>query len=179
MNEIEVSAPAAIADLLEIVRPAASDARGWFMATHVAGELDRFTKEPIRFIEDDVSRSRRGVLRGLHADFLTWKLVQCLWGEVFFAVADLRRQSPTYGKAHWTTLHAESGRQILVPPGCGNGHQCLSEQCLFAYKQSRIYSGAAGQLSVCWNDPALAIPWPISDPILSPRDLAAPCRDLP
>jgi dTDP-4-dehydrorhamnose 3,5-epimerase len=177
MNGVTVCATATIADLLEIVRPAASDPRGWFMATHVAGELDRFTPAPIRFVEDDLSWSRKGVLRGLHADTLTWKLVQCVWGEVFLAVADLRRQSPTHGRTHWLTLKAESGRQVLVPPGCGAGHQCLSEQCLFSYKQSRSYTGAGAQLCVRWNDPSLAIPWPISDPILSPRDRDAPLRD--
>jgi dTDP-4-dehydrorhamnose 3,5-epimerase len=110
----------------------------------------------------------------MHGDDRTWKLVCCLYGEVFLAVADLRPGSRTFKSVFTRRFQAEEGWQALIPPGCVNGHKCLSEFSLFAYKQSHTYTGAQNQVSVRWNDPALRIPWPGPDPILSERDRLAP-----
>jgi dTDP-4-dehydrorhamnose 3,5-epimerase len=127
----------------------------------------------IKFVEDDVSISNYNVLRGLHGDTATWKLIQCLWGEVFFVVLDMRQGSPSYLKWESFTLNDKNRQQVLIPAGCVNGHLCLSEKCLFSYKQSQYYGGAAKQITVKWDDPKFNIPWPLKHPILSERDATA------
>lgn len=127
----------------------------------------------LAFHEDCFSVSRRDVLRGLHGDERTWKLIQVPYGRIFFAVADLRPDSPTYLNTETFELGGDVFRQVLVPAGCVNGHLCLTDSCVFSYKQSQIYSGAEKQWSVAWNDPKFAIPWPIAKPILSKRDREA------
>lgn len=178
MNNLKVQASNSIIGLLQIEREVFSDTRGRFMTLHVVGELDPWTEVPLRFEEDDISISRKGVLRGLHGDDVTWKLVQCVEGSVFLAVADRRQKSPTYLKTFHLVLSSETHRQVLIPPGCVTGHQCLSDQCLFIYKQSSPYMGAGRQITVPWNDPELNIPWPLPRPILSDRDAAMPGQSL-
>jgi dTDP-4-dehydrorhamnose 3,5-epimerase len=117
--------------------------------------------------------SKRGVLRGLHGDDKTWKLIQCLWGEIFVAVADMRRDSATYLQWDSFSVSDKNRLQILIPAGCANGHLCLSEKCIFSYKQSQYYSGSDNQFTVRWDDPKLNISWPVSDPLLSERDSTA------
>src|ERR1035437_6865858 len=170
---ISLNTDTPIDGLALIRRPVCQDHRGRFMSIYVEVELNSILPAGIRFLEDDVSLSRRGVLRGLHGDDHTWKLVSCLFGKIFFAVADLRHSSPTFKSVFMKKLVAEEGLQVLVPPGCVNGQQCLSEFSLFAYKQSAIYNGGGNQLSVRWHDPLLAIPWPNQSPILSDRDRMA------
>lgn len=167
-----------IGGLALIRRSVFADHRGLFMSTYVEGDLDSLLPTGTRFLEDDISLSRRGVLRGMHGDEHTWKLVSCLFGEVFFVVVDLRSSSRTLKAMFTKKFTAEDGLQVLVPPGCVNGHQCLSEVSLFAYKQSSPYEGSEKQLSVRWNDPSLAIPWPLRNPILSDRDRLAPTLEF-
>jgi dTDP-4-dehydrorhamnose 3,5-epimerase len=166
--------PGSIDGLLIIDRKVFRDKRGDFCSLHISGELDKTVGQPLEFVEDDVSVSRYGVSRGLHGDNKTWKLVQCILGDIFIAVADVRPTSPTYLKVFTTRLTGDLFHQILIPPGCANGHQCLSPECIFLYKQTEIYSGAQHQFSIHWRDPKLNIPWPLSDPILSDRDGNAP-----
>ena len=127
----------------------------------------------VRFVEDDISTSRKHILKGLHGDQLTWKLIQCLQGSIFVAVADMRINSPTYLAIETFELNDQNRMQLLIPAGCVNGHLCLSETCILSYKQSRFYTGAVQQISVRWNDPLLNIPWPVPDPVLSERDQQA------
>jgi dTDP-4-dehydrorhamnose 3,5-epimerase len=127
----------------------------------------------IKFVEDDVSVSHYNVLRGLHGDDNTWKLIQCLWGEVFFVVVDMRPESPAYLKWESFILNAVNRTQVLIPAGCVNGHLCLSEKCMFSYKQSQYYGGASKQITVKWDDPKFNIPWPVKQPLLSERDATA------
>jgi dTDP-4-dehydrorhamnose 3,5-epimerase len=174
MKNLRVRLSDAIAGLLVIERDVFADERGRFLTLHVEGELDPWTETPLRFREDNVSVSHRGVLRGLHGDEVTWKLVQCVAGQVFLAVVDLRPASLTHRKTLHLTLDAAKHLQVLIPPGCVNGHQCLSDESLFVYKQSVAYDGAERQRTVRWNDPQLKIPWPLPDPILSARDAGAP-----
>ena len=170
---VSINSDTPIDGLALIRRSGFEDHRGYFLATYVEGELNHLLPPGVRFLEDDISFSRRNVLRGLHGDQHTWKLVSCLVGEVFFAVADLRSSSPTFKATFHGQLKAEEGLQVLVPPGCVNGYQCLSDFTLFAYKQSCVYA-AGQQLTVRWNDPSIGIPWPAQDPILSDRDRTAP-----
>lgn len=129
--------------------------------------------QPIRFVEDDISMSRQHVLRGLHGDSKTWKLIQCLMGEFYYIVVDMRKQSPTYLNWEAFTLNEKNRMQVLVPAGCANGHLVMSDRCIFSYKQSQLYSGMQNQFTVRWNDPKLTIFWPVQHPILSERDSQA------
>ena len=152
------------------------DERGGFVEIWNAGDY-AFTREdgsPIAFVEDDFSVSRRHVLRGLHGDDRTWKLVQCVQGSVHLVVADLRRDSEAY--LHWEQfeLSAAGPLQVLIPAGCATGLVALEDPSALLYKQSERYRGAEGQFTVRWNDPALGIEWPVQEPVLSDRDAQAP-----
>lgn len=121
------------------------------------------------FIQDDISTSTRHVLRGLHGDARTWKLVSCLYGKFYLVVLDLDEASPTHGQ--WTsfTLSDTNRKQVLIPPHHGNGHLVMSETAIFHYKQTTDYD-RAGQFTVMWDDPRYRMFWPVKDPILSVRD---------
>ncbi|SBW01498.1 dTDP-4-dehydrorhamnose 3,5-epimerase [uncultured Alphaproteobacteria bacterium] len=121
------------------------------------------------FIQDDISVSSRHVLRGIHGDAKTWKLVSCLHGSFYLVVVNWDETSPQFRK--WTafTLSEKNRRQVLIPPKHGNGHLVLSESAIFHYKQTTEYD-RAGQFTVLWNDPDLNIYWPVKTPILSTRD---------
>lgn len=121
------------------------------------------------FLQDDISVSKRHVLRGIHGDAKTWKLVSCLEGEFYLAVVNWDESSPQYRR--WTsfTLSEENRLQVLIPANFGNGHLVLSERAIFHYKQTSEYDRAS-QFTVRWDDPAVGIDWPIDDPILSERD---------
>lgn len=126
------------------------------------------------FVEDNLSASKRGVLRGLHYDFRMSKFVQVAMGTVFDVVVDVRRDSPAFGRWEAFTLTAEGGEQVYVPRGFAHGFYVLSERALVAYKQSAPYDPASeGQ--VRWDDPEVGIDWPLDGaPILSAKDAAAP-----
>ncbi|MCC7359392.1 MAG: dTDP-4-dehydrorhamnose 3,5-epimerase family protein [Anaerolineales bacterium] len=165
-----------IADLKLITPDIHYDYRGEYVETFSRRGYDFHDAagQPIEFVEDDISVSRRHVLRGLHGDSRTWKLIQCLQGEFYYVVADLRRGSPSYRRWESFILNDRNRRQVLVPAGCANGHLVLSDTCIFSYKQSQYYSGAHDQFTVRWNDPFLNIHWPIQNPLLSERDSTAP-----
>jgi dTDP-4-dehydrorhamnose 3,5-epimerase len=172
---MQVTESSNIHELRVIQVPVFRDFRGEYVETFSARNYALFDAngKPIEFVEDDVSMSRRGVLRGLHGDDRTWKLVQCLWGEFYLIVADVRPHSPTYLRWEGFYLNDRNRSQVLIPAGCANGHLCMTEHCLFSYKQSQYYDGADKQFTVRWDDPALAISWPIRDPLLSQRDAGA------
>lgn len=121
------------------------------------------------FIQDDISVSRRHVLRGIHGDGKTWKLISCLQGSFYMVVINNDPESSQYRK--WTsfTLSDTNRLQVLVPPKFGNGHVVMSEQAIFHYKQTTDYD-RSGQFTLVWNDPSLNIWWPVRDPIVSERD---------
>lgn len=164
-----------IEDLLVIEKDFFKDHRGEYVETYNADTYN-FTSwlgKNINFVEDDISKSKKGVLRGLHGDQKTWKLVQCLHGSILLVVVDVRKDSRTYLKHQKFLINDRNKTQVLVPPGCGNGHYCISESCIFSYKQSEIYSGANNQFTLRWNDPCFMIDWPDKDPIISERDKEA------
>ncbi|WP_319582640.1 dTDP-4-dehydrorhamnose 3,5-epimerase family protein [uncultured Pseudodesulfovibrio sp.] len=123
----------------------------------------------VRFVEDDISTSERNVLRGIHGDTRTWKLISCLYGRFYLVVVNNDENSPQYRQ--WTsfTLSAENRLQVLVPPRFGNGHLVLSDKAIFHYKQSEYYN-PEGQFTLKWDDPDLDIWWPMRNPVLSRRD---------
>tara|TARA_R100000808_G_C2145565_1_gene153402 strand:+ start:1665 stop:2189 length:525 start_codon:yes stop_codon:yes gene_type:complete len=122
------------------------------------------------FVEDKISISRKGVLRGLHGDPHTTKLVSCLDGEFTLFVVDARNGSNTYGRRQKFNLSSNQGQLVLVPAGCLNGHLCKSEKCIFWYKWSKKYNGPEAQTTIKWNDEELNLDWGIKSPILSERD---------
>jgi len=127
----------------------------------------------IEFVQDDLSYSRYGVLRGLHGDDRTWKLISCVMGSFLLTLVDCRPESKTYKTWIQMPMSSLLFKTVLVPPMFANGHLCTSEKCIFHYKQSEYYHPER-QFVIKWNDPALNIPWPNKDPILSKRDTEGP-----
>lgn len=123
----------------------------------------------VDFVQDDISVSTHKVLRGLHGDGKTWKLISCLYGKFYLVVVNNDPTSAQYRK--WTsfTLSDKNRLQVLIPPKFGNGHLVLSEMTIFHYKQNTEYDRPS-QFTILWNDPAYKFWWPIADPIVSRRD---------
>ncbi len=143
-----------------------------FRGTYVELYNEKLYKEAgitVHFIQDDISVSTRNVLRGIHGDGETWKLVSCLMGKFYLVVVNWKKESPQFGKWESFVLSEHNKLQVLIPPQFGNGHVVLSEQAIFHYKQSTYYN-RSGQFTIPWNDPELNIWWPIQTPILSRRD---------
>ena len=129
-------------------------------------------KEKIIFKHDKFSLSKKNVLRGLHGDSKTWKLISCPYGKFRLVAVNCFKNSKNYLKWYSWILSHENGIQILIPPNFANGHLCLSNECLFHYKLSYkgSYIDADQQFSLRWNDPKIKINWNIKKPILSIRD---------
>ena len=147
------------------------DDRGFFIETYRRSE---FVAEGIdaRFVQDNHSRSAMGVIRGLHYQKrpkAQGKLVRVVVGEIFDVAIDLRRGSPTFGTWVGVTLSAQNKHMVYAPPWCAHGFCTLSEEAEVVYKATEEYS-PAHEAGIIWNDPGLAIPWPISTGVLSPRD---------
>lgn len=158
-----------------LVEPAIyRDDRGFFLETYQrlrygAGGID------VDFVQDNHSKSVAGTLRGLHAQRRRpqGKLVRAVEGAIFDVAVDIRRGSPTFGQWVGETLSADNFRQLYVPPGFVHGFCVLTETAQVEYKCTDYYD-RDDELSVIWNDPDIGIVWPISSPLLSPKDQAAP-----
>jgi len=124
---------------------------------------------PVKFVQDDISVSSKDVLRGIHGDAETWKLITCLLGRYYLVVVNCNIDSGNFGKWQSFTLSDINRYQVLVPPKHGVAHLALTEKVIFHYKQSTYYN-PANQFTYKWNDPKFNIWWPIADPILSRRD---------
>lgn len=144
------------------------DFRGMYLETYNI-ELYKKSGIDITFVQDDISVSSKHVLRGLHGDSDTWKLVSCLAGAMYFVVVNCDAESPNFGKWQGFTLSRENAHQVLVPPKHGNAHLVLTDEAIFHYKQSTYYNPET-QFTYTWNDPRFNIWWPIKNPILSQRD---------
>jgi dTDP-4-dehydrorhamnose 3,5-epimerase len=143
-----------------------------FRGTYVETYNEQIYQEAgidIKFVQDDISVSTQHVLRGIHGDQETWKLISCLSGKFYLVVVNWDSTSPQYKQWESFTLSEENRLQVLVPPKFGNGHLVLSDRAIFNYKQSSYYN-RAGQFTLVWNDPQLNIWWPIQQPIVSQRD---------
>lgn len=121
------------------------------------------------FIQDDISTSSKHVLRGIHGDQETAKLISCLYGSFYLIVVNQDKESEEFGKWESFTLSDTNRLQVLVPPKFGNGHLVLSDLAIFHYKQTTSYNRAS-QFTILWDDPKFDFWWPVSTPILSRRD---------
>jgi dTDP-4-dehydrorhamnose 3,5-epimerase len=171
--------PTELSDVVVIDPQIFGDSRGYFCESW---NLERYRDAglPERFVQDNLSKSSRGVLRGLHFQEprAQGKLVTVLEGEVFDVAVDIRVGSPQFGKAMSMTLSGETKRQVYIPPGFAHGFCVVSESALFMYKCTESYVPEA-EGGVIWNDPDLAIRWPVQQPTLSAKDAKYPrLRDL-
>lgn len=144
------------------------DFRGCYVETYNE-KLYREAGIDVKFIQDDISVSSRNVLRGIHGDDESWKLVTCLQGKFYLVVVNWDKDSPQFSRWESFVLSEQNRLQVLCPPKFGNGHLVLSEQAIFHYKQSTYYDRAK-QFTLIWNDPELNIWWPVKNPIVSRRD---------
>ena len=150
------------------------DARGYFFESFNAKEFAEKTGLNITFVQDNESKSRYGVLRGLHFQLPPYtqsKLVRCVKGKVLDVAVDIRKGSPTYGKHAMCELTEENHRQFFVPKGMAHGFVVLSEEAVFQYKCDEFYHPEA-EGAIAWNDPVIGIDWPVKeeDVLLSEKD---------
>ncbi|MCV2365077.1 dTDP-4-dehydrorhamnose 3,5-epimerase [Paucibacter sp. DJ1R-11] len=165
-------------DVLIIEPRVFGDARGFFTESWSEKVFNEAVGQPVRFVQDNHSRSSRGVLRGLHYQLTPHaqgKLVRCVSGAVFDVAVDLRRSSPHFGRWAGVELSADNHRQLWVPPGFAHGFLVLSETADFLYKTTDTYAPQA-EGSVRWDDPEIGIEWPDLGlaPLLAEKDLKAP-----
>ena len=144
------------------------DQRGEYVETYNQS-LYRKKGIKVNFIQDDISISKKKVLRGIHGDKLTWKLVSCLRGKFYLVIVNCDKSSAKFGKWQSFVLTEKDKFQVLVPPNHGVAHLALSDKIIFNYKQSTYYNPSI-QFTYKWNDPRFKIRWPIKNPILSKRD---------
>lgn len=170
MNAISTSLPG----LLVLEPKVFGDRRGYFLETW---NRKRYMEFGIveDFVQDNLSLSRGGVVRGLHFQHphTQGKLVYVLQGEVFDVAVDIRKDSPTFGRWEGTLLSGENKRQVYIPEGFAHGFCVLGESALFAYKCTDYYAPEA-EGGILWNDPEIGIEWPVSDPVLSDKDRTYP-----
>ena len=171
MNVIETSLPGVV-----IIEPKVfGDERGFFLETFQAERYKELAGIELDFVQDNHSRSAKGVLRGLHFQKTKpqGKLVRVVSGEVFDVAVDINPDSPTYGQYEGVILSAENKRQFWVPPGYAHGFLVLSDTADFEYKCTDYYD-PADEGSLLWNDSEVGIDWPIKNPQLSAKDAIAP-----
>jgi dTDP-4-dehydrorhamnose 3,5-epimerase len=162
--------PTALAGVIRIEPDVHRDARGYFLETFHAAKYGQAGIPPT-FVQDNHSSSVQNTLRGLHLQLRTpqGKLVRVIEGEIWDIAVDLRRGSATFGKWAAETLSAENFRQLYVPAGCAHGFCVLSPTTQVLYKCTELYD-PADEIGIAYDDPDLAIPWPVENPILSDRD---------
>jgi len=170
LNVRETSLPGVL-----IVEPKVfGDARGFFMETY---RLDAFRDAGIadEFVQDNHSRSARGVLRGLHYQEPNpqGKLVRCTRGALFDVAVDIRRGSPTFARWFGLELSDANKRMLWIPPGFAHGFCALEDESDLVYKCTTLYDANADR-AILWNDPEIGIDWPIKEPVLSKKDAGAP-----
>lgn len=168
----------AITDV-KIIEPAVfGDERGFFFESFNQAKFNQAVGYDVTFVQDNHSRSAKGVLRGLHYQLPPHpqgKLVRCVVGEVFDVAVDIRKSSPSFGQWVGVHLSAENKRQLWIPPGFAHGFLTLSEYAEFLYKTTDYWAKDCEQ-AIIWNDPSIAIDWPAFDgqPLLSEKDRLAP-----
>ena len=156
---------------LKILQPKVyADARGYFLELHNRRGLQNLGFSEV-FVQDNLSFSQRGVLRGLHYQYPGWqgKLVSVITGEIFDVVVDIRKDSPTFGQWHGEALSADNHKQLYVPAGFAHGFCVTSESAHVLYKVTDYYNPER-EHTLLWNDPAVGIVWPIQEPLLSAKD---------
>jgi dTDP-4-dehydrorhamnose 3,5-epimerase len=164
--------PTKIPDVLLIESTVFGDERGFFFESFNEKRFADVTGKTVRFVQDNHSKSARGVLRGLHYQIQQpqGKLVRVVAGEVFDVAVDLRRSSPTFGQWVGAVLSAENKRQMWIPEGFAHGFVVTSDTAEFLYKTTD-YWAPEHERCIAWNDPAIGIDWPVNGaPILSAKD---------
>lgn len=164
----------AIPEVIVIEPEVFGDARGFFMETYKQSDFAAFVDG--HFVQENQSKSQRGTLRGLHfqvGPYAQGKLVRVIAGEIFDVAVDMRADSRTRGKWVSTVLSGENRRMVYVPPWCAHGFCVLSETAEVVYKTTTEYA-PAHESGFMWNDPALAIDWPVSSPLVAERDTKWP-----
>ena len=158
---------------LKLIEPDVfADNRGFFYESYSKKKFQEEGGIDIVFVQDNHSKSTRGVLRGIHFQLPPYaqdKLVRVIQGEVFDVAVDIRKDSPTFGKWEGVTLSSENKKILFIPQGFAHGFQVISETAEFEYKVSNFYSKEHEQ-GFIWNDPIVGIEWPIHNPILSEKD---------
>lgn len=159
---------------VKIIEPAVfGDERGFFMETWNQKKFEELvTGKPTQFVQDNHSKSKKGILRGLHyqTENTQGKLVRVVSGEVFDVAVDIRKDSSTFGKWVGVYLSAENKRQLWIPEGFAHGFYVTSDEAEFVYKCTDFYNPSA-EISVAWNDRSINIEWPLSEePVLSLKD---------
>jgi dTDP-4-dehydrorhamnose 3,5-epimerase len=158
-------------DGVMIIEPSvSSDSRGTLWTSY--RDIDNILPNSLKFVHDKFSESKKNVLRGIHGDDKTWKLVTSVYGEIYQVVVDNRKSSPTYMQWEKFIINKDHQSLILVPPGVGNAYYVLSEHAVYHYKLSYVgkYNDVNKQFTLRWDDVNLNIDWPIDTPILSSRD---------
>ena len=156
-----------------ILTPSVSeDARGDIWTSFLKDEVDGLLPDDLFFKHDKFSTSKRNVLRGIHGDTKSWKLVTCVHGEIQQVVVDMRKDSPTYKQWQDFIINKDNQQLILIPPNMGNAYYVSSEEAVYHYKlaYNGDYIDADEQFSVKWNDEKINIKWISDTPILSHRD---------
>ncbi|ELG4493482.1 dTDP-4-dehydrorhamnose 3,5-epimerase [Salmonella enterica] len=173
MNVIKTEIP----DVLIFEPKVFSDERGFFMESFNQKVFEEAVGRKIEFVQDNHSKSTKGVLRGLHYQiepYAQGKLVRCIAGEVFDVAVDIRKDSETFGKWVGVNISSENKRQLWIPEGFAHGFLVLSDSADFLYKTSNYYS-PIHERGIVWNDPTININWPINiDKILSEKDTILP-----
>jgi len=148
------------------------DERGDIFTSYHRDVHDEYLLEGSKFIHDKFATSKKNVVRGLHGDSKTWKLVSCVYGVIYEVVVDMRENSANYLKWDAFELSDKNKLSILIPPGFVNGYCVMSDEALFHYKLAYggKYIDASEQMTVKWNDPRLNIKWPCLNPIIQERD---------
>lgn len=166
--------PTAIPEVLLVEPVVHRDPRGFFLETYHRAKY-RAGGLGVDFVQDNRSLSAARTLRGLHAQLTRpqGKLIQALRGEIFDVAVDIRRGSPTFGRWVGELLTGDNFRQLWVPPGFAHGFCVVSETAEVEYKCTALYD-PSDEISISWNDPEIGIDWPVAEPLLSQRDVAAP-----
>ncbi len=167
--------PLAIPDVILVTPTTRGDSRGWFREMFKSEDFVA-AGIPGSFPQENASQSGRGVLRGLHfqrSPYAQGKLVSVTFGTVFDVAVDLRTGSPTFGQWVGEELSIDNGRHLWIPEGFAHGFCVMSDQAQLSYKVTAPYSGPHDG-GVLWNDPAIGILWPLSDPVLSEKDIVQP-----
>lgn len=148
------------------------DTRGSIWTSFLKGEVEKLLPDNLYFKHDKFSESRYNVLRGIHGDSKSWKLVTCVFGEVYQVVVDLRESSSTFMKWEKFIINKNCQSLILIPPGVGNAYYVTSSHAVYHYKLAYVgnYLDSNDQFTYKWNDETLNIEWPSNNPILSSRD---------
>ncbi|EAO9629958.1 dTDP-4-dehydrorhamnose 3,5-epimerase [Salmonella enterica] len=172
MNVIKTEIP----DVLIFEPKVFSDERGFFMESFNQKIFEEAVGRKVEFVQDNHSKSTKGVLRGLHYQiepYAQGKLVRCVAGEVFDVAVDIRKDSETFGKWVGVNLSSENKKQLWIPEGFAHGFLVLSDSAEFLYKTTNFYNPGSDK-GVAWNDPDIGISWPINNPLLSDKDSKQP-----